>query len=49
WICDILDTLAAETDTTEVESEVRGKVAELCDRHPVYAKAVAEQAGTTTA
>ncbi|MBB3229391.1 serine hydroxymethyltransferase [Halomonas stenophila] len=49
WICDILDALAAETDTTEVESEVRGKVAELCDRHPVYAKAVAEQTGTATA
>ncbi len=36
WICDILDVLAKEEDTTEIEAEVRGKVAELCARHPVY-------------
>ncbi len=36
WICDILDMLAKQADTTAIEGEVRGKVAELCHRHPVY-------------
>ncbi|WP_016853742.1 serine hydroxymethyltransferase [Halomonas smyrnensis] len=49
WICDILDVLEKQEDTSAIEAEVRGKVAELCARHPVYAKAVAEQADTATA
>ena len=49
WICDILDVLEKQEDTSAIEAEVRGKVAALCARHPVYAKAVAEQADTATA
>ena len=36
WICDILDMLAKQADTTAIEGEVRDKVAKLCHRHPVY-------------
>ncbi|WP_108446252.1 serine hydroxymethyltransferase [Halomonas denitrificans] len=39
WICDILDVLAERGNTDAVEAEVRDKVAELCERHPVYAPA----------
>ncbi|WP_227369453.1 serine hydroxymethyltransferase [Halomonas sp. M20] len=36
WICDILDVLARGDDTSDIEAEVREKVAEVCGRHPVY-------------
>ncbi|MDN3523038.1 serine hydroxymethyltransferase, partial [Halomonas ramblicola] len=36
WICDILDVLAERGNTEAVEAAVREKVAELCERHPVY-------------
>ena len=39
WICDILDVLAEHSNTDAVEAEVREKVAELCERHPVYGSA----------
>ncbi len=39
WICDILDVLAERSNTEAVEGEVREKVAELCERHPVYGSA----------
>ncbi|MBW6392729.1 MULTISPECIES: serine hydroxymethyltransferase [Halomonadaceae] len=39
WICDILDVLAEGDDSEAVEAEVRAKVAELCERHPVYGAA----------
>ncbi|MFW3615248.1 serine hydroxymethyltransferase [Billgrantia antri] len=39
WICDILDVLAEGDDSEAVEAEVRSKVAELCERHPVYGAA----------
>ncbi|WP_447956728.1 serine hydroxymethyltransferase [Vreelandella sp. EE7] len=39
WICDILDVLADQKDTTEVENQVRDNVSELCARHPVYGQA----------
>ncbi|MFC3283079.1 serine hydroxymethyltransferase [Litchfieldella rifensis] len=35
WICDIIDVLAERRSTDAVEDEVREKVAELCERHPV--------------
>ena len=43
WICDILDELAAGNDSSEIESQVRGQVAALCTRYPVYSSAVAPQ------
>ncbi|AMC99484.1 serine hydroxymethyltransferase [Halomonas chromatireducens] len=49
WICDILDVLAERGNTDAVEAEVREKVAELCERHPVYgavAPATADEAAT---
>ncbi|KAA0011293.1 serine hydroxymethyltransferase [Billgrantia pellis] len=49
WICDILDVLAEQGNTDAVEAEVREKVAELCERHPVYgatAPATAHEAAT---
>lgn len=36
WICDILDVLAERGNSAAVEAEVREKVTELCERHPVY-------------
>ncbi|WP_148252210.1 serine hydroxymethyltransferase [Aidingimonas lacisalsi] len=36
WMCDILDVLAERSNTDAVETEVREKVAALCERHPVY-------------
>lgn len=36
WICDLLDTLAAEGDTEAEVTRVRSRVSELCSRHPVY-------------
>src|SRR5690606_22364652 len=43
WICDILDVLATGSDSSEIESQVRGQVAALCTRYPVYPSAVAQQ------
>ncbi|MCG6658780.1 serine hydroxymethyltransferase [Halomonas campisalis] len=42
WICDILDVLAEQRNSDAVEAEVREKVAELCERHPVYATPAAD-------
>ncbi len=39
WICDILDVLAEQGNSDAVETEVRARVAELCERHPVYGAA----------
>ena len=36
WMCDIIDVLAAKEDPGSMIAEVRGKVAALCARHPVY-------------
>jgi glycine hydroxymethyltransferase len=36
WMCDIIDVLAAKEDPAAIIAEVRGKVAALCARHPVY-------------
>ncbi|MCC5884676.1 MAG: serine hydroxymethyltransferase [Halomonas sp.] len=44
WICDILDVLAEQGNSDAVETEVRAKVAELCERHPVYGDASAKAA-----
>lgn len=44
WICDILDVLAEQGNTSAVEAEVCEKVAELCGRYPVYGDALAEVA-----
>jgi glycine hydroxymethyltransferase len=44
WICDILDVLAEQRNSDAVETEVREKVAALCERHPVYAEAAANAA-----
>ncbi|MGY6565933.1 serine hydroxymethyltransferase [Halomonas sp. KM-1] len=49
WICDILDVLAEQGNTDAVEAEVRTKVAELCERHPVYGAASAAVEETATA
>ncbi|MCE8004584.1 serine hydroxymethyltransferase [Billgrantia ethanolica] len=49
WICDILDVLAEQGNTDAVEDEVRAKVAELCERHPVYGAAPAAVEETATA
>ncbi|MCE8023760.1 serine hydroxymethyltransferase [Billgrantia aerodenitrificans] len=49
WICDILDVLAEQGNTDAVEAEVRAKVAELCERHPVYGAASAAVEETATA
>ncbi|WP_444678691.1 serine hydroxymethyltransferase [Halomonas sp. E19] len=49
WICDILDVLAEQGNTAAVEAEVRVKVAELCERHPVYGAAPAAVEETATA
>ncbi|MCE8011957.1 serine hydroxymethyltransferase [Billgrantia desiderata] len=49
WICDILDVLAEQGNTDAVEAEVRTKVAELCERHPVYGAAPAAVEETATA
>ncbi|MCE8038738.1 serine hydroxymethyltransferase [Halomonas sp. MCCC 1A11062] len=49
WICDILDVLAEQGNTDAVEAEVRAKVAELCERHPVYGAAPAAVEETATA
>ncbi|WP_189473074.1 serine hydroxymethyltransferase, partial [Litchfieldella qijiaojingensis] len=52
WICDILDVLAEQGDTSAVEAEVREKVAELCGRYPVYGDAepaTADERETTIA
>lgn len=43
WICDILDILAEQGSTEAVESEVREKVAEICERHPVYTAQAADE------
>ena len=48
WICDIVDALAAGGDTSAIEEEVRGKVAEICARYPVYGP-VASEAATPVA
>ncbi|MCE8034932.1 serine hydroxymethyltransferase [Billgrantia tianxiuensis] len=47
WICDILDVLAEQGSTDAVEAEVRAKVAELCERHPVYGAAAPAAAHDT--
>ncbi|WP_447530353.1 serine hydroxymethyltransferase [Vreelandella sp. TE19] len=47
WICDILDVLADQKDTTEVENQVRDNVSELCARHPVYGQAQTQSEQTT--
>ncbi|WP_252108097.1 MULTISPECIES: serine hydroxymethyltransferase [unclassified Halomonas] len=39
WICDILDVLADQQDTTEIENQVRDHVADLCAHYPVYGQA----------
>lgn len=39
WICDILDVLADQQDTTDVENQVRENVADLCAHYPVYGQA----------
>ncbi|WP_193092596.1 serine hydroxymethyltransferase [Halomonas colorata] len=39
WICDILDVLADQQDTTDVENQVRDNVADLCAHYPVYGQA----------
>ena len=44
WICDILDVLAEQRNSDAVEDEVRDKVAEFCERHPVYATAASSAA-----
>ncbi|MFG6158686.1 serine hydroxymethyltransferase [Halomonas sp. 1390] len=49
WICDILDVLAERGNTDAVEAEVRDKVTELCERHPVYAPASVEATETSIA
>ena len=35
-ICDVLDALAAGSDTRAVEGRVRGEVAGLCGKFPIY-------------
>ena len=37
WMCDVLDALAAGNADAVIDS-VRGKVAEICARLPVYGK-----------
>ena len=37
WICDVIDALIADNESTEVIDTVREKVLELCARFPVYA------------
>jgi len=49
WICDILDVLAEQRNSDAVEAEVREKVAELCERHPVYATASSAATARDTA
>jgi glycine hydroxymethyltransferase len=49
WICDILDVLADQGSSDAVEDEVRARVAELCEHHPVYAAAPAPARETATA
>lgn len=39
WICDILDVLADQQDTTAVENQVLDNVADLCAHYPVYGQA----------
>ncbi|EIV8403605.1 serine hydroxymethyltransferase [Escherichia coli] len=36
WICDILDVLAKNENSDNIEAWVRFNVSELCARHPVY-------------
>lgn len=36
WICDILDAMSGPQGSSATENRVRGMVAELCARHPVY-------------
>ncbi|MWJ29111.1 aminotransferase class I/II-fold pyridoxal phosphate-dependent enzyme [Halomonas sp. ZH2S] len=43
WICDILDVLANQSNTDEVEADVLHKVAALCARYPVYGEARADE------
>jgi len=36
WICDVLDALSKNPDDTSVIDSVKGKVADICKRLPVY-------------
>lgn len=36
WICDILDVLAKQADSHDIEASVGAKVAKLCADYPVY-------------
>ncbi|MDF1821973.1 MAG: serine hydroxymethyltransferase [Alcanivoracaceae bacterium] len=38
WMCDVLDALSADENVETVIDSVRGKVAEICGRLPVYGK-----------
>lgn len=42
WICDILDVLAGQSDSLQIEACVRTKVIALCTRYPVYAASGAD-------
>ncbi|MBS9404762.1 serine hydroxymethyltransferase [Halomonas sp. TRM85114] len=44
WICDVLDVLAEQGNTSTVEAEVRERTEALCARYPVYAETEAETA-----
>lgn len=49
WICDILDVLAKQESTDQVEVDVLNKVAALCARYPVYGNAVSDVSETAEA
>ena len=37
WMCDVMDSVKDDKADPAVLESVRGKVSELCKRHPVYA------------
>lgn len=49
WICDILDVLAKQESTDQVEADVLNKVAALCARYPVYGNAASNVSETSIA
>ncbi|MFC3284745.1 serine hydroxymethyltransferase [Litchfieldella rifensis] len=48
WVCDILDVLAEQGNTSAIEAEVRDKVFELCGRYPVYVESRTADARETS-
>ena len=49
WICDILDVLAKQESTDQVEADVLNNVAALCARYPVYGNAASNVSETSIA